>query len=191
VGVAPGAPPPRRRRAARTGDAPVRAPVARVTPVEGTGRPPLGWRPVVTLALCVVGLGLALYTLWIHFQPGALACISAGPIDCQAVLTSAQSVVLGIPVPFFGIVFFLGMGALCLPAAWRSPAAWVHGLRLAGVVVGIASVIYLVSTELFTVKKICLWCSGVHLVTLALFIIVVTTTPSLLARADRRPAVEH
>ncbi len=89
--------------------------------------------------------------------------------------------VLGIPVPFFGIVFFLGMGALCLPVAWRTSATWVHGLRLAGVVVGIVSVIYLVSTELFTVKKICLWCSGVHLVTLALFIIVVTATPALLA----------
>jgi uncharacterized membrane protein len=156
--------------------------------VEGAEKPSLGWRPVVTLALCVIGLGLSVYTLWIHYQPSALVCISAGPVDCQAVLTSAQSVVIGIPVPYFGIVFFLGMGALCLPAAWRTSSAWVHGLRLAGVIVGIASVIYLISTELFTVKKICLWCSGVHLVTFALFIIIVTSTPALMARAGQPPA---
>jgi len=158
--------------------------------VKGAEKPSLAWRPVVTLALCVIGLGVSVYTLWIHYQPSALACISAGPIDCQAVLTSAQSVVVGIPVPFFGIVFFLGMGALCLPAAWRTSAVWVHGLRLAGAIVGIASVIYLVSTELFTVKKICLWCSGVHLVAFALFIIIVTATPGLMARAGQAPAVD-
>ena len=159
--------------------------------MDSAVQPPLGWRPIVSLALCVIGLGLSAYTLWIHYQPSALACISAGPIDCQAVLTSAQSVVIGVPVPFFGIGFFLGMGALCLPGAWRTSTVWVHGLRLAGVVVGIASVIYLVSTELFTVKKICLWCSGVHLVTLALFIIVVTATPALMTSGDRPPAADR
>ncbi len=159
--------------------------------MDGAENPSLGWRPVVTLTLCVIGLGLSIYTLWIHYQPSALACISAGPIDCQAVLTSAQSVVVGIPVPYFGIVFFLGMGALCLPAAWRISAVWVHVLRLAGVVVGIGSVIYLISTELFTVKKICLWCSGVHLVTFALFIIIVTATPALMARSGQPPASQQ
>ena len=153
--------------------------------MKGAEKPSLAWRPVVTLALCAIGLGVSVYTLWIHYQPSALACISAGPIDCQAVLTSAQSVVMSIPVPYFGIVFFLSMGVLCLPAAWRTSAVWVHGLRLAGAIVGIASVIYLVSTELFTVKKICLWCSGVHLVAFALFIIIVTASPGLMARAGQ------
>ncbi len=150
--------------------------------MSGADEASSGWRPAVTLVLCAIGLGLSSYTLWVHFHPGSLVCLSAGPIDCQAVLTSAQSVVFGIPVPVFGLVFFLGMGALCLPAAWQAASAWVHWLRLAGVVVGIATVIYLVSTELFTVKKICLWCSGVHLVTLALFVIVVTATPALVER---------
>ncbi len=48
---------------------------------------------------------------------------------------------------------------------------------------GIFTVLYLISTELFTIKKICLWCTGVHLVTFALFVIVATSTPSLLERA--------
>jgi uncharacterized membrane protein len=144
------------------------------------------WRPVVTLILCAVGLALSCYTLWVHYHPSALVCpVTSGAIDCQAVLTSAESVVLGIPVPVFGLIFFLGLGALCLPAAWRSTASLVHWARLAGVVVGIGMVFYLISTELFTVKKICLWCTGVHIVTFALFVIVVTSTPALLEGSTR------
>jgi uncharacterized membrane protein len=144
------------------------------------------WRPIVTLLLCAIGVGLSSYTLWVHYHPKALVCVDAGPIDCQAVLTSAQSIILGIPVPVFGLVFFIGLGALCLPIAWRTTAAWVHWLRLAGVVAGIGTVVYLITTELFTVKKICLWCTGVHLVTFALFVIVVTSTPALLDRSGSR-----
>ena len=148
------------------------------------------WRPLVTLTLCGIGLALSAYTFWVHYHPSALVCVSAGSIDCQAVLTSAQSVVLGVPVPGFGLVFFLVLGALCLPAAWYSAAAWVHWLRLLAVVVGIGTVVYLVSTELFAVKKICLWCTGVHVVTFALFIIVVTSTPALVERSRRHGSVE-
>lgn len=139
-------------------------------------------RTTTSLVLCAIGVALSGYTMWVHYHPGSLVCVSAGPIDCQAVLTSAQSVVLGIPIPFFGIVFFATLGALCLPVAWRSQIEWIHWARLVAVVVGICMVFYLVSTELFSVKKICLWCTGVHIVTFALFVIVVTSTPSLLER---------
>jgi uncharacterized membrane protein len=151
--------------------------------VPDAGDAPPNWRPIVTLALCVIGIGLSTYTLWVHYHPGSLVCVNAGPISCLAVLTSAQSVVLGIPVPVFGLVFFVGMGALCLPVAWSTDAAWVHWLRLAAAIIGIATVVYLVSTELFTVKKICLWCTGVHLTTFALFIVIVTSAPELLDRS--------
>jgi uncharacterized membrane protein len=139
-------------------------------------------RIIASLVLCGIGLALAGYTLWVHYHPGGLVCVKAGPIDCQAVLTSAQSVVIGIPVPVYGIVFFLVLGALCLPTAWRSSDARIHVLRLGVAAVGIITVLYLISTELFTVKKICLWCTGVHIVTFALFVIVATGTPLLLER---------
>lgn len=136
---------------------------------------------MVTLALCAIGLALSAYTFWVHVHPSALACpLTSGPIDCQAVLTSSSSVVAGIPVPVFGVVFFTGLGALCLPAAWRARSPWVRRLRMGTVIVGITAVLHLVATELFTVKKICLWCTGVHLVTFALFVIVVTSSPTVI-----------
>ncbi len=148
-------------------------------------QPTMRWQAVATSLLCAIGLGLSLYTLWVHYHPGALACIDTGPVDCQAVLTSPESVIVGIPVPVFGVMFFVVLGALCLPLAWRSTASWVHVARLAGVVVGMGMVFYLVSTELFTVRRICLWCTGVHLVSFALFVIVVTNSPALVKPADR------
>jgi len=141
------------------------------------------WRAIASLALCAIGVALSSYTLWVHYRPSALVCVSAGSIDCQAVLTSAQSVIVGIPVPYFGIVFFVALGGLCLPAAWVSTEAWVHLVRLAAVIIGMGSAIYLIVTELFTVKKICLWCTGVHVVTFAVFVIVVTATPAIMARS--------
>jgi uncharacterized membrane protein len=139
---------------------------------------------ILSLALCTIGLGLSGYTLDVHFQPQSLVCVNAGPFDCRAVLTSAQSSIFGIPVPFLGIAFFLGLGVLCLPFAWRSAEMWVHWTRLAVTVTGIGMVMYLIVTELFTVKEICLWCTGVHVVTFLLFAIVVTSMPALLAQED-------
>jgi len=147
-----------------------------------------GWRPPATLALCLIGLVLSGYTMWVHVHHSLAACVDAGPVDCQAVLTSPQSVVLGVPLPAFGLLFFTGMGVLCLPVAWRTARAWIHLLRLFGAVIGIGSVIYLVAIELFTIRKICLWCSGIHLITLALFVIVVTSTPTVLGRSAKADA---
>lgn len=155
--------------------------------MRDVGDAPTSWRQTATLLLCGIGFALSAHTLWVHIHPSALACpLTTGSIDCQAVLTSPASVVVGIPVPVFGVTFFLFMGALCLPAAWRSRSRWVHLLRLLGVVAGIGTVLYLVGTELFAVRKLCLWCTGVHVVTFGLFVIVVTGTPALLERAAPR-----
>ena len=39
-------------------------------------------------------------------------------------------------------------------------------------VVGIVFVLYLVYTELFTIRSICLWCTSVHVITFALFVLI-------------------
>ena len=66
------------------------------------------------------------------------------------------------------------MGVLCLPAAWRSEAAWLAWGRVGGVVVGIGMVVYLVAQEALVLHTICLWCTGVHVLTFAMFLVVVT-----------------
>jgi uncharacterized membrane protein len=48
----------------------------------------------------------------------------------------------------------------------------VHRARLAAVTAGAVFVLYLVWVELFRVDAICLWCTAVHVLAVALFAVV-------------------
>jgi uncharacterized membrane protein len=133
-----------------------------------------GWVPGVTLALSVVGLGISVYLTYEHFTGStSLSCPDTGVVNCLKVTTSAQSKVFGIPVAVLGLVFFVAMIPLCLPAAWRDPRPLVGRARLLATAVGVVFVLYLLYAELFEIGNICLWCTAVHVITFILFGIVV------------------
>jgi uncharacterized membrane protein len=140
-------------------------------------------RGIVSFLVTLVGLGISTYLTIEHYDAKlTLACPESATINCQKVTTSAWSHVGPIPVALLGLIFFVGMALLCSPPAWRF--AVLDKVRLLGVAVGTVSVVYLVYIELFRVDAICLWCTGVHLCTLALLAAVLwQTSPS--TRADR------
>jgi uncharacterized membrane protein len=132
------------------------------------------WPVRSSLSLCVVGLAVSAYLTYEHFSAStSLACPETGAISCAKVTTSAYADVLGVPVALLGLLFFVGMTVLSLPAAWRSPSPWPGRARLAGVTSGVLFVVYLVWAELFRIDAICLWCTVVHVVTVALFAVIV------------------
>jgi uncharacterized membrane protein len=141
----------------------------------------LRWQPIATLVLSVAGLGIATYLTITHFDKVALVCSDSGAINCTKVTTSPQSVIFGIPVAMLGLAFFIPMIALCLPPAWRSADRRIHLARLILSVTGVGMIIYLIIAELFIIKAICLWCSGVHVITFLLFVVIVTASPVVLA----------
>jgi uncharacterized membrane protein len=121
----------------------------------------------IGLALAVIGLGVSIYLTVEHYTGSTtLACSDSGTVNCLKVTTSEWSHLGPIPVAVFGLAFFVGMTMLCLPIAWQMPS--LDGLRLLGAIVGVLSAVYLVWVELFRVDAICLWCTAVHVVTLAL-----------------------
>lgn len=137
-------------------------------------------RPLATTLVCLAGLGLAAFLTYGHyFDQGAISnsCPlgqSGGAIDCGAVTTSPESMIFGLPVALYGLVYFVVMLALCLPQAWRSASVWVARARLVLAVVGIGFVVYLVGVELLSVHHICIYCTGVHVLQFALFLLVAT-----------------
>lgn len=139
------------------------------------GRPSVPrWLPLTTLGLSVLGLLIAAYLTVEHFTSSTtLACPETGAINCAKVTTSTYASVGGIPVAVIGLAYFGAMVALCLPAAWRARSPWVSRARVVAVSIGAVSVLYLVWVELFKVNAICLWCTAVHVVALALFATVV------------------
>ncbi|MFI5730902.1 vitamin K epoxide reductase family protein [Kribbella sp. NPDC051587] len=130
--------------------------------------------PWLTLAVSVVGVLVSAYLTYEHFTAGTtLACPETGVVNCFKVTSSQYSKLFGVPVALLGLLFFLGMLALSLPPLWRTASPWPGRLRLAGVVVGVVMVCYLIWAELFRINAICLWCTVVHALTLILFALIV------------------
>jgi uncharacterized membrane protein len=133
-------------------------------------------RNVIVLLASVAGVGIAMYLTLAHFSSGIqLACpASVGAINCDAVTRSAESYVFGIPVSLLGLIYFVVMTGMSLPMVWRSTLRVVAQARLALAVAGIGFVCYLLYAELFVIGKICLWCTGVHVLTLIVFAVITT-----------------
>jgi uncharacterized membrane protein len=133
------------------------------------------------LLLSIVGLAGSIYLTISHFDTHiALVCPDLG--SCNKILTSNTSHFLGIPVPILGLLYFVPMTLLCLPALWRSKDRRVHLARLILSVLGVGMIVYLFVEELFIIQALCIWCSAIHLVGFLLFIVIVTSAPALLAR---------
>jgi uncharacterized membrane protein len=143
------------------------------------------WRSRLALLLSLCGLGIATYLTIAHFGHVPLVCANTGEINCFKVTTSAESYFLHIPVAMLGLGFYVTMTALNLPVAWRSTDRRVHVARLALLALGMCFALYLVSAELLIIGAICLWCTGVHLVTFCLFVLVVQTVPRMLGWGQR------
>ncbi len=133
--------------------------------------------------LAVLGLLVAGYLTLLHYDTSVpLACSDTGVVDCAAVLSSPYAMLLGLPVALWGVGWFtvalgLGLGALARARGPEPPA-----LRWAGLlwsVVGGLFVAYLVSSELM-IGKMCLWCTGVHVLVLAILVILVLSDPTRL-----------
>lgn len=136
----------------------------------GAERLPPRWASPVTLLLSVAGVAVSSYLTVEHYTTSTtLACPNTGVLNCLKVTTSAESKLLGIPVALLGLLYFLGMVALCLPGMWRAAASRVAWLRLGASLAGVAMVVYLIYVELFVLDAICLWCTAAHAIALALF----------------------
>jgi uncharacterized membrane protein len=135
------------------------------------------WLPPLGLLVVAAGLAVSSYLTVAHYGSSSiLACPGTNVINCERVTTSPESRLLGIPVAVLGLVYFAGMAAAVLPAAWRLDHPAVRYGRLLFALTGVAMVFYLVYTELFTLDAICLWCTAVHVLTVGLFALVLAGT---------------
>jgi uncharacterized membrane protein len=131
------------------------------------------WLKWTTWGLSIAGLGVSIYLTIAHFnQSVSLICPASSTINCEKVTTSPESYVFGIPVAVLGLAFYVFMVAANSPWAWRSAWPPLRWARVGSVVVGILFVLYLIYCELFKIGAICLWCTSVHVITFALFALI-------------------
>jgi uncharacterized membrane protein len=128
------------------------------------------WLPLTGVALSLLGIADSIYLVWDHYTAGAvLACPDTGIINCTKVTTSIYSEIFGIPVPLLGLAFFIAMLVLQLPAIWNIKARLIVWGRMGFAATGIIMILWFIYVELYRLDAICLFCSGVHLLTLILF----------------------
>lgn len=149
-------------------------PAARREPLPALRARSWGVSRLVVLACGVAGLAISIYLSAVHATTSVpLYCSSTGLVNCELVVTSPSSYIVGIPVAYLGVAWFVAMlGLLLAPAA--EP---VRIARVAWVCAGIAVVLLLLYRELFVIGSICLWCTAVHVLAFIIFGVIMLAPP--------------
>jgi uncharacterized membrane protein len=136
---------------------------------------------ITAFVLCLLGLADSTYLTIVHFSVSLLSasCPASSVDNCVTVTTGPWSHPFGIPVAFLGLAFFVAFTIINIPYFWKIKDVRVHWLRAVMSLTGIGFVLYLLYVELFLAKLICLYCTGVHIVTFALFILIAVTLPRM------------
>lgn len=136
--------------------------------VVDTGAPT--WLVWTLLILSLAGLAVSIYLTIAHYNASTtLACPETGIINCAKVTSSSYSTLFGIPLAVLGLLFFVAVAVLNLPVLWRSHNKWLRIGRLLLAASGILMVFRLLYIELFNLDAICLYCTVVHILSLAIF----------------------
>ena len=126
-------------------------------------------RRMLTALLALVGLFVAMYlALYKAGVIGTLACSTGG---CEAVQLSRWSMLLGMPVANWGVLFYAAVFTLAFAATtdrWGTvPAVALGLLLLTGW--GVLFSAWLTYLELFVIRSICRYCVVSACIALLLF----------------------
>ena len=80
----------------------------------------IAWKPTINrarrvqLLLVCVGLFVAGYLSYLKLAEAPAVCVEAGPFDCNVVLNSRYSELLGLPIAYLGFAVYAIIGSLLL-----------------------------------------------------------------------------
>jgi uncharacterized membrane protein len=128
----------------------------------------LRWQAVLGAA----GVLISVYLTATHYfsEQVPLACSTNGVVDCEQVTSSAESYLGPVPVAVLGVVWF-GVFLVLVLARARGSSTQLLMAQMAWAVAGLLMVFYLVYAELFLIGALCLWCTAVHVIVVALFLL--------------------
>jgi protein-disulfide isomerase/uncharacterized membrane protein len=143
-----------------------------------TPAPPRRRGPALfAIGLALAGIAVSIVLLRSHLTvfegdvAGGLFCGGAGGrFDCDTVAAHPSSWLLGLPLPFWGIVFYVAAGSLAL-LAWRLPEGEASAAAGAGTVLSATAVIldaWLGWIMVRQIGAICLNCVATYLLNLGL-----------------------
>ena len=119
---------------------------------------------IAILILALIGVGVAGYLTYIHYEKIKILCLSSG--GCETVQASSYAKLDGIPVAVLGLA-----GYVCIlgSLAVRTELGRIIGFAVA--LIGFLFSMYLTYREIFTIKAICQWCVSSAILMTALMIL--------------------
>jgi uncharacterized membrane protein len=119
---------------------------------------------IAILVLSLIGVGIAGYLTYVHYEGLKVLCLSSG--GCETVQASSYAKLGGIPVAVLGLLGYIGiLGSLAI----RGELGRVAGFAIA--LIGFGFSMYLTYRELFTIKAICQWCVSSAVLMTILFVL--------------------
>jgi uncharacterized membrane protein len=116
----------------------------------------------------------------VHYAKAPLVCSSSGVVNCERVLSSGYSSLLGVPISVGGIVWFAVLAALGLAALLRGPeSAWLQPAQVAWGFLGLMAAVYLIGVETLALGVLCVWCTVLHALIVAALLLAIVRTPRL------------
>ena len=139
--------------------------------------PPSPTRHRLALALALAGIALSALALDVHRRLAAGSgytsfCNLGGVVNCDAVLGSRYSVVLGVAVPAWGIAGFTAGVALALPGALAASAGGLADLLLLALAAASLGFALVLGGVMMALGSVCLLCLGLDAIILAWFVTV-------------------
>ncbi len=137
--------------------------------------------PWLRLGLSLVGVAISAYLTLVHYDHHvSLTCpLHGGLVNCEAVVTSASSVVLGLPIALWGVLWFVVAGVLAgWPLVAGATTAGARTVTMVWSVIGILSVLYFLYLELHVDGHLCIWCTMIHALVLAYLASIALSPPA-------------
>jgi uncharacterized membrane protein len=118
----------------------------------------------IILSLLLLGILISIYLTYVHYYPGALVCPDKGVVNCTSVITSNYSVVFGVPLAIYSLIWFVV--AFLLVRAKK--AIFLTRIWL---LIGIGGMVYSIFS-MYQLREICIYCLSLDILivlSLALF----------------------
>ncbi len=126
---------------------------------------------VIFIALGMVGLGVSSYLTFLHFSQTSAFC-RIGEIfsNCDVVLQSKYSEILGIPVALLGMIFYFSTLVIFLLLVYKKSKIFLRLLFFIEMIGVIFSAIF-TYIQFFVIEALCPYCLTSAVVTMLLFLL--------------------
>mgnify|MGYP001216799454 CR=1 FL=1 len=123
----------------------------------------------------IIFLGILITSYLIYVNNLSDTMLSCGNVgDCNKVQNSSYGFLLGVPVTFFGLVYFCFLAGLYSNYFIRKKFTSFNFMELIGFSTSLSAFIfsmYLTYIELFVINEICIWCISIAILSTIIFII--------------------